>query len=45
MDAFQSPDIEGQTLTLEGRLCVDDLRFLLTMAEVHTDDLPEQSQP
>ena len=45
MDAFQSPDIEGQTITPEGRPYVDDRRFLLTMAEVHTDDLPEQCQP
>lgn len=45
MDAFQSPDIEGQTITLEGRLYVDDRRFLITTAEVHTLDLPEQSQP
>ena len=45
MDTFQSPDIEGQTITLEGRLYVDDRRFLVTTAEVHTHDLPEQSQP
>lgn len=45
MDAFQSPAIEGQTITLEGRLYVDDRRFLLTTAEVHPDDMPEQSQP
>ena len=45
MDAFQNPDIEGQTISLEGHLYVDDRRFLLTTAEVHPDDMPEQSQP